>query len=363
MRNFFLQLLFYSGFFKLWLYLRPKSVTFIMLHGVMDEMDSSAQWQPFRSYLSRQCLDAALKILTRYYKFISIDEALEKLSAETTLDRHYCVLTLDDGQKNNLTHAMPTLRRHSVPAVMYVVPRQIERQEPYWFDRLDFAIQHAVDKIDSIRVFDKSIPVNNVNRGNYKALFLRLKSAIFNSHHTHEQATKELYRLINELEQASGRSLLEIYPDDPWSKLMSWEDIKQAALSSDITIGSHTLDHSLLGKVSEEEINTQLAESKREIEAHTQQPCVHFCYPDGSIPLNPDKHLQACGYSSAVTTKPGITFQKNFDRYQIKRYHIPVYGDAIFNLALISGFVQFIKKYIKVPLFKQQEYTNAKHGI
>lgn len=350
-KDLILKSLFYSGFFGIWLKFRPKSVTFIMLHGVMDAEDKSAQWEPFRSYLSRRNLDASLRVISRYYAFISIDEAIERLEGKLPLDKHYCVITFDDGQRNNVTHAMPVLRRYHAPAVLYVVPKQAEIQEPFWFDRLDFAIQQAFPSLKELTVFDKTFSLKQFEQSDLKPLFLKIKAALFSSNHPYEQTLQELDRIIDELERVSGKSLLEIYPNDPWSKVMDWEEIRQASQESDITIGSHTQDHSLLGLIDEDEVLNQLVKSKQEIERHTQKPCVHFCYPNGSIPKNPEKLLEVSGYVSAVTTKTGVTYGEQFSRYLIERYHITAHRNEFFNLALICGFASTAYKLTRKMQF------------
>ena len=179
MRSFLLRLLYITGFFRLWISLQPRSITFIMLHGVMDDQDENSQWHPFRSYISRNELETSLALLKRYYEFISIDQAMDLLDGKGTFKRQYCVMTFDDGLRNNLTHAMPILRRHHVPAVMYLVTDQIERQEPFWFDRLDYAIQNAAPSTESIHVFGKLIKIEHGGVKSFKRTFLNIRYFLY----------------------------------------------------------------------------------------------------------------------------------------------------------------------------------------
>jgi peptidoglycan/xylan/chitin deacetylase (PgdA/CDA1 family) len=303
----------------------------------MDSEDKTSQWQPFRSYLSRRDLDKALALLKHYYCFISIDDALEKLEGHSPIDRHYCVVTFDDGLKNNLTHAMPILRRHQIPAVMYLVTQQIDRQEPFWFDRLDYAIQNAAQLVDSVDVFGEKIKIQHGNTAEMKNTFLAIKEAAYESNHSYNQVIGEIQRVILELERHSGKSLCDIYAEDPWSKVMSWQDVENSATASDITFGSHTVDHSLLGKISEEEVEYQLKHSKEAVEKHASKPCLHFCYPNGDTPQKADEHMSEAGFKSAVSTEAGANRKDNFERFNLKRYNIPPDLNPIRSLAIISG--------------------------
>ncbi len=337
MRNLLLRLLLNLGFFRLWFLIRAKSITIIMLHGVMDSEDKTSKWRPFRSYLARRDLDKALALLRRYYCFISIDHALEKLEGHSPIDRHYCVVTFDDGLKNNLTHAMPILRRHKIPAVMYLVTQQIDRQEPFWFDRLDYAIQNAAQLTDSVEIFGEKVKIRRSNTADMKNTFLAIKEAAYESNRSYKQIIEEIERVILELERHSGRSLCDIYAEDPWSKVMSWQDVENSASAADITFGSHTVDHSLLGKISEDEIDYQLKRSKEAIEKHTSRPCLHFCYPNGDTPNSADEHLSGADFISAVNTKAGANRIDSFKRYHLKRYNMPPGPNPIRSLAIISG--------------------------
>ncbi len=326
------------GFIRLWLRLQPNSITILMLHGVMDDEDPASQWRPFRSYLSRHSLDRNLSLLSRYFTFTSMDQALAMLEGRRPLDRHYCVVTFDDGLRNNLTHALPILRRHGVPAVLYLVSDQVERQEPFWFDRLDYAIQQAAPLSPTVKVFGQEIALEHGSPAACKRTFMKIKNAAFESRHEYTLVSQEIERVTRELESRSGKSLLEIYETDPWSRVMSWQDVEAIAPAQDITFGSHTVDHSLLGKISEDEIEYQLKASKEALEKHTRKPCVHFCYPNGSLPPRAAIHLESAGYLSAVTTKHGSNRAESYDRFQLRRYNLPADSAPLHSLAMVSGF-------------------------
>jgi len=308
-----------------------------MLHGVMDDQDENSQWHPFRSYISRQGLETSLALLKRYYKFISIDQAMDLLDGKAAFKRQYCVMTFDDGLRNNLTHAMPILRRHQIPAVMYLVTDQIEHQEPFWFDRLDYAIQNAAPSTKSIQVFGKIIKIERGGVKSLKRTFLNIKNAAFNTQHTYPEINVEILRVTEELERQSGKSLLDIYHQDPWSRIMTWEDVESTAHAPDVTMGSHTVDHSLLGKISDDAMEYQLKASKEAIEKHTSRPCVHFCYPNGSLNPKAAEYLRLTGYTSAVSTQRGSNKKMSFDRYALKRYNMPAHRNSLYTLAMICG--------------------------
>lgn len=97
------------------------------------------------------------------------------------------------------------------------------------------------------------------------------------------------------------------WPGQPaWVKeepLMSWEQIKELAAAG-IDFGSHTVNHPDLTTLSPEQVERELAESKREIELHTGQTVAHLCYPYGK--WNPAVRDAATRhYRSACSTMAG----------------------------------------------------------
>lgn len=79
-----------------------------------------------------------------------------------------------------------------------------------------------------------------------------------------------------------GRS--NSWPGQPgWVKeepLMSWEQIGELAQAG-MDFGSHTVSHPDLTALPPEQVERELAESKRQIEQRTGREVAHFCYPYG----------------------------------------------------------------------------------
>ncbi len=62
--------------------------------------------------------------------------------------------------------------------------------------------------------------------------------------------------------------------------LMDWEQIAELA-EEGISFGSHSVTHAVLTKLPVFEVEREMAESKREIQARTGCPAEYFCYPYG----------------------------------------------------------------------------------
>jgi hypothetical protein len=108
-------------------------------------------------------------------------------------------------------------------------------------------------------------------------------------------------------------------------EFLSWKDCRDMAAVG-MTIGSHTVNHARLAKLSEEGVLHELTTSKAMIENKLGQVCNHFCSPFG-IPyldykVERDPNLvRSSGYKSMSTTERGATRQGGLP-YQLCRDHI-----------------------------------------
>jgi peptidoglycan/xylan/chitin deacetylase (PgdA/CDA1 family) len=89
-----------------------------------------------------------------------------------------------------------------------------------------------------------------------------------------------------------------------------------------IEIGSHTVSHPDLTKLSGAELQRQLDDSKVTLEAILGHPVLDFCYPSGAVNPTVVHAVQAAGYQSATTTHAGGTAHAAADRYEWTRVRV-----------------------------------------
>ncbi|MEJ2900221.1 polysaccharide deacetylase family protein [Acinetobacter sp. NS-4] len=110
------------------------------------------------------------------------------------------------------------------------------------------------------------------------------------------------------------------------------EQVKLLANSGLVEIGSHTMTHANLAKLSDEECLAELIQSKQALEAVIRQPVTSFAYPFGIYSGRDVDMAKQAGYSNAVTTKEGIDSEQ-LDFMQLQR--IKISGkDSLFTVKL-----------------------------
>lgn len=324
------------GLICLWQYLHSNEIVFLMIHGVIVSPDES-KWRPLRSRLSQDMLGRILRSLSKKYKFISLDDAIDMITGNIPVRPYSVVLTFDDGYLNNFTHALPILKKYNAPATFYLVCGNTESNEPFWFDRLDYALQHLSSPSMKVKIGERIITIDNSSRENLINSFSNLRNTAKGIYQDDLEMLSEIDKLTLALENESGWSLLDIHADDNWSAIMNWQEAKYAIASGLITIGSHTVDHIRLSMVNKEMAKEQLERSKIIIEENTGVACKHFCYPNGDWNHEVAEITKQCGYQSAVTTDPGRNSVGD-NQFCLRRINVPVAGSDIEIMASITGF-------------------------
>jgi len=377
MRLFLRQLILFlmrnAGIIRIFQFILRNRIAILTIHGVMDERDNPS-WKPLRPQLSRDKLEEYLSVLSKRYHFISLMDAVEMLSGHRPVQPYSLVLTFDDGYRNNLTHALPILRRYNAPATFFVPTDFINNPRPFWFDRLDYALQQTHVNGRKVKVGSFTMYLESGDRETLQESFKEFRrSAKKQKQISDYEFLGDMERLSESLEAESGRSLADIQKNDDFSAIMSWENIRENC-DGDVTIGSHTIDHIRLDKVDSETARYQLAESKRDIEAHTGISCRILCYPNGSFNEETVNLAKECGYVCGLTAKEGLN-KSGDDLMKLKRIGLPIHTNTTGLLALISGVSitvsnmksrilrcgRLLKKICKVPIHFYR--LTQSHGI
>jgi peptidoglycan/xylan/chitin deacetylase (PgdA/CDA1 family) len=100
----------------------------------------------------------------------------------------------------------------------------------------------------------------------------------------------------------------EIAEGETPAPLMSREQVKEW-LSAGQDIGSHSLTHPWLTRISVAEAREEITASKKKLEDLFARPIEHFCYPYGDWNPTVRDLVAAAGYKTACTTLAGINLE------------------------------------------------------
>ena len=325
-----LYLLWIPQFFH---YLGRHKITILYLHSILDEKHKL--WAPLRSYINIEELEFSLAVLKTKYTFISLPDAIAILKGDKPPVKNGLVITLDDGYLNNIKQAGPIFQKQGIKPTLFIATEFVGKNRPFWFDRLDYALQQLCDKKFSVKINAIDFTFNCDNRRQLKQSYTQFRSIIKREFKSDKEMNLYLDNLATVIERETGKALSQIIDIDNYSKIASWSDLKPLIMADSFAIGSHTVNHARLTLVDYKTALTEVTQSKLLIEKKLGICCDSFCYPDNSY--NPQVvELVREHYQAATTTDNGLN-NIGCDMMRLKRFNMPNHQDPYKLLFSISA--------------------------
>ena len=170
----------------------------------------------------------------------------------------FCHITFDDGDKTFYTVAYPILKKHNVPATIFVSPKIIMEHVNFWFQEV-----RGYDKNVMNAIFAKelSLPLAKISKTGFINILKRLPV-------THINKFIELYRKETNT------------PLKPFQN-MNLVQILEVEKSGLVTIGAHTLNHPILKNENNEVCYREITESIIGLQELIGRKIKYFAYPNG----------------------------------------------------------------------------------
>lgn len=236
-------------------------VRILMYHSITEDPTDHHSVSP-KAFAEQMCF------LATNCNVISLDQLVDCFKEKGSLSDKPVVITLDDGLANNYTVAYPILKKHKLPATLFLVPDWIASYE--------------------------------------------------------------------------ASQMNETGPDR--NRYTTWDQVKEMSQNA-ISIGAHTISHRSLPKLTREQINYELVESKARLEEKLGQKVKFFAYPYGALrDLRTDivRMVAESGYFCAVTSLSGIN-DPSRDLHVLRRTEIEMTdGMWIFRKAMAGALDSWI---------------------
>ena len=237
-------------------------------------------------------LETAIRfLLDKSYKPATLDEIVYRLESEhAETDRRFAI-TFDDGYAGNFYLAYPFLRRERMPFTIYVTTGFIDRTVSVWWyalERLLIAVDRvAFEHAGRMHIFSTLTPVQKIRA--YHAIRTLLMEA------PPAGASALLKQLFHE------RDISALGADD----VLTPEQISQLSEDPLVTIGGHSVSHTVLRTLPAEDSLQEIKECRLRLKIMTGRPVRHFAYPFGNraaFGLREERFVIEAGYATAATT-------------------------------------------------------------
>lgn len=235
-------------------------------------------------------LERKLRYLMRQFAIVSLGELISRMNDRRGLAGLLAV-TFDDGLRNNISVAYPIVQRLGIRATFFICPGILERGTWLWTHQARQRLKFAEAGLRRELAEQYGVPPE------VEGFVAWMKTLDLVSRRCVEKA-------LHEATPGYSPSAAERHEFD----LAGWDELR-ALDPSLVTIGSHTMTHAILPCLNAGEVEFEVAQSRRMIEARLERPVEVFAYPnDEHSPLVVEcvrRHYAAAAAGSAAWVRPG----------------------------------------------------------
>lgn len=281
-----------------------------------------------------EMFEEQMAFLSRNYNCLNIYRAVDLLSRDM-LPENTVIVTFDDGYKDNITYALPILKKYNVPAEIYITTGFPDKTCDLWW----YELEQFLRELDSLSFEWNKRPYHWDLRKlemKYEA-YRDIRSLFVTSSLEKQKVLLEILRANNK-----GTS----FANDDYS--MSWDDIITLDREPLIAIGAHTMSHPSLSQLTDEDVYKEMRGSKNRLEEMLHHPIETFSYPFGSL-VEADKRVsliaKEIGYKCALACMYGHIRKEHKDHpYSIPRIPITFYDTMPRFKIKLSGIYAMIRQ-------------------
>jgi peptidoglycan/xylan/chitin deacetylase (PgdA/CDA1 family) len=277
-------------------------------HRVIPASQAQREWVHEAMWVSPQSFDAHIRWMLSIGEVVSLDRLLDFQSPN---QRPLFALTFDDGWRDNLVHALPIIRRHRVPATVYLATSFMDDGRLIWPEDLTMKSAAASASMPcaalSAAVIDLAPEPARLPRAKPKRM---LEAAIEQLKHLPEYERERRLRDYFTTIGAPAAPLL--------GQMMTWEDAAEMQRAG-VDIGSHSHTHRIFSEATPEQIESELRRSRSRIREELNHEVRTFAYPNARYRGDEGEVLARAGYRHAFRLH-NLTVQSDVDPYFIPRF-------------------------------------------
>ncbi|CAB1276759.1 polysaccharide deacetylase family protein [Candidatus Nitrosacidococcus tergens] len=281
--------------------LKGNRLSILIYHQILSKPDPLRQ-----SALDIIEFECQMAMVKKYFSVLSLSEAIERLH-KNSLPKCALCITFDDGYRDNVTNALPILKRHNLCASFFITSKYLEGGQ-MWNDTIIEVIRNKQGGI---------LDLNKYGLGNHNLATIK---------HC-QQALKDIIPEVKYMDYLMRQEvvayLLDLVDELPLEDFMMKKNDIITLKKAGMEIGGHTRSHPILSQISFKEAREEIYTNKEELEGVLGDPIHIFAYPNGrpNIDFNKNhiKMVKNAGYKGAVTISRGAA-RSAIDSYQIPRF-------------------------------------------
>jgi len=259
-----------------------------------------------------QEFDTQMRAVREFANVVSLDQIADAVTHGRALPERAVAVTFDDGFSDTFELAFPLLRRHGIPATVFVSTDHVESDEPFWFE----LTAHLMLRVPARAIVFEECPVGLPAADDIAA---------------RRAAIASVHRLLKSCPGPRRRQLVEEWRRRfaahvdaralELSRPISRAQVLQMA-DAGIQFGSHTVSHPNLALTPDDAVHGELRRSREYLTQLLSRPVRSLAYPFGT-PDSYDERVKsiarACGYELAVSFRQGVNWSGALDALELRR--------------------------------------------
>ena len=288
-------------------------------------------------YVRGQSFEAHIAYLRKRFTIISLDELLDLWQTNRLKsDQSYCVITFDDGWKDNYQFAFPVLMKYRIPATIFLATDFIGTARWFWPDQMMLLLekggQHTTGAADREAVSTILAETIGVRLSAADGIFRRVESGDPIDLDTIIEFCKGVEAV--KVHQIIDRLSRTLHMDLPTHRvLLNWDEVREMA-GKGITFGSHSVSHRIMTQIPLSDVKMELIDSRKTMLEQGIKPIPVFCYPNGNFDRAIQELVKESGYLAAVGCEVGLEQDRPNDLYALKR--ISVHEDSSASVPILA---------------------------
>jgi peptidoglycan/xylan/chitin deacetylase (PgdA/CDA1 family) len=253
---------------------------------------------------------AQMEYLNRNYRIVRFEDNWSTLSGPAI------VVTFDDGYADNALEALPILDEVGVPATFFISTGDMGSTNAFWWDELERLLLGEF-------VYPSCFVLKDPRHG---------KTWLTTDSCEREIMHRELHSLILTINAERRKGWLtqirewagQESPTGETDRILNLDELKNLASNQLVTIGAHTVSHTPLSAMTEEEQRHEIIQSRDELEKFLGRKISVFSYPFGKKSDYNETSTRICleaGFTKVAAAFPGQVYRWT-DHYQIPRHTI-----------------------------------------
>ena len=261
---------------------------------------------------SQDVFDQQLKVIKKHFTVANTADVARLLKTKT-LDKRYALISFDDGYLDNYTLAYPTLRENQMSGIFFVPTALISGTDIPWWDEMAFILRSNVGKSVSLPGESTKTPLNqhSIDKDIRQLIYQAKRLVDFNAQDVLDHVRSQFPGTTPDNSKAHERLFMH------WGQIQEMSD-------NGMEVGSHTINHHMLAKLTESEQRHEIEHSKEVIEKEIGVPIHALAYPIGRKHCFTDltkRIAKESGYDLAFNNEPEYN-KPPFDPFDINRISV-----------------------------------------